>query len=164
MGYVYLLKADIRSHRSRQTICKIGMTDRPPHQRFAEIQQEWWSKRRIKIFPVMAIAVRDPNAVEAHFHRIFKSQSLYGKDMAKMLGGGWCSGDSEWFDGAIEKPALREFNRYSSAASIKSRKVELPQRTGSPRQRRSRPSRSSWLVETLIVAAIALAVIFLLVL
>jgi len=115
MGHVYLLKADIRSrHFTHRSIYKIGMTDRPVHHRLTEIQQEWWNKRRIKVLPVKAIAVKDPNAVEAHFHRLFKAQSLYGKEMAKMLGGGWCSGDSEWFDSTVEKPALREFNRYSS--------------------------------------------------
>ena len=123
MGHVYLLKADIRTlrgaSRSRRfthsTIYKIGMTDRAVHHRLIEIQQEWWTKRRIEVLPVSAIAVRDPNAVETRFHQLFKAQRLYGKEMAEILGGGWCSGDSEWFDSTVAKPALEEFGRYSSS-------------------------------------------------
>lgn len=115
MGHVYLLKADIKSRRfTHRTIYKIGMTDRAVHHRLLEIQQEWWAKRRIEVLPVSAIAVRDPNAVESHFHQLFKAQRLYGKEMAEILGGGWCSGDSEWFDSTVAKPALKEFGRYSS--------------------------------------------------
>jgi hypothetical protein len=108
-GYVYLLKANLKSNR---TIYKIGMTEREPVDRYCEIKEEWWRKRRIKVLPVKSIRVREPNTVEAHFHRQFKEHRLYGKEMAALLGGGWCSGDSEWFAGSVERPALREFNRY----------------------------------------------------